>query len=85
VLVEGRFETPAAAELLCDAVCGLDWNPATVVGVVAVPLVVPVVGAVCTEATTPFGPKPGAQVIGPAGMTVVVTAVTVGEVCVDVG
>ena len=84
-MVEGRFETPATAEPLCAPVCGLDWNPATAVGVVAAPLVVPVVGAVCTEATTPFGPNPGAQVIGPAGMTVVVTAVCVGEVCVDVG
>src|SRR2546430_2537393 len=70
VFVEGRFETPATAA----PACGLDWNPAT-----AVPLFADAAtsfdGAVCTEATAPFGPKPGAQVIGPAGITAAVVPV----------
>ena len=70
VFVEGRFETPLAAVPLCGAV----WTPATAVGVVVVS-VAPPVGAVCTEATTPFGPNPGAQVIAPAGVTAVVVVV----------
>jgi len=41
-----------------------------------------VVGAVCTEATTPFGPNPGAQVIAPAGITVVVVVTVVAVVSV---
>ena len=78
VFVEGRFETPATAEPLCGAV----WTPATAVSLVAVS-VAPVVGAVCTEATTPFGPNPGAHVIAPVGITAVVV-VCVVDVCVCV-
>lgn len=63
VLVDGRLATRTGAV----------WVPRT-----APVFVVVVVGAVWTEATTPFGPKPGAHVIGPAGMTVVVVVVTVG-------
>jgi hypothetical protein len=40
------------------------------VGVLVV-AVVPLLAAVWTEATTPFGPNPGAHVIAPAGITVV--------------
>ena len=77
VFVDGRFETPVAAVPLCGAV----WNPATAVGVLAVS-VVPPVGAVCTEATTPLGPNPGAQVIAPAGVTMVVIVVCCDPACV---
>src|SRR5256885_3882129 len=81
VFVEGRFETPAAAEPLWGAVC----TPATAVGVLAVSAA-PVVGAVCTEATAPFGPNPGAHVIAPVAMTAGAAAVVVCvvDVCVCV-
>lgn len=57
----------------------VDGRLATEIGAVGVPATEPaVVGAVCTEATTPLGPNPGAHVTGPAGVTAV--AVTVGVV-----